>query len=211
MHSYYYEYTCRSGSLISAASACIRWEPMWLGPDFDPDELADHGSRRRRRIRYAWQQTAAMVRLLAECGLPRRKFLPAVSDELLARCAAAADEGGIDARALSRRERRALTLMYEGAATYNSQFEEEEEMLDLVQFKQLVLGLWPAGAAADDEDGYESEEGEEGEWYESYEGEEGDPAGDDEGTFWGPSPFIRGANPVEAPNYYPSYWSSFYP
>ena len=95
-----------------------------------------------------------MVRLLAECGLPRRKFLPAVSDEPLARRAAADDEGGLDTRALPRQERRALNLLCEGAAECNGQFEEEAEMLDLTQFKQLVLGLWPPGAAAD-EDGSE--------------------------------------------------------
>ena len=115
-----------------------------------------------------------MVRLLAECGLPRRKFLPAVSDELLARCAAADDEGGLDTRALPREERRALTWLYEGAASYNGQFAEEEEMIDLMQFKQLVLGLWPSGAAAD-EDGSESVDGDEGdEGEEEGEGEEWD-------------------------------------
>ena len=155
-----------------------------MGPDFDPDELAYHGSRGRRQIRggYVWQQTAAMVRLLAECGLPRRKFLPAVSDELLARCAAADEEGGLDTHALPRQERRALNLLCEGAAAYNGQFEEEAEMLDLRQFKQLVLGLWPPGAAAD-EDGSESVEGEEGEegeaGEEGEEGEEGDSEDDD--------------------------------
>ena len=113
---------------------------------------------------YVWQQTAAMVRLLVECGLPRRKFLPAVSDELLARCAAAdeEDERGLDVSTLPRHEQRALNLLFEGAAEYNSQFEEAEEALDLTQFKQLVFGLWPPGAAADEDDS-EGDEGDEGE------------------------------------------------
>ena len=171
---------------------------MWLGPNFDPDELFGVGSRGRRQIRgkYVWQQTAAMVRLLAECGLPHRKFLPVISDELLARCAAADDEGGLDTRALSREQRRTLTLLYEGAASYNGQFAEEEEMIDLMQFKQLVLGLWPSGAAADgsesvegdedeeDEEGEEDEEDEEGEEgeedEEGEEGEEGEESEEDE-------------------------------
>ena len=120
-----------------------------------------------------------MVRLLAECGLPRRKFLPAVSDELLARCAAAQeeDERGLDVSTLPRQERRALNLLFAGAAEYNGQFDEEEEMLDLTQFKQLVLGLWPPGAAADEDEseGDEADEGDEGgEGGEEGEGEEWD-------------------------------------
>ena len=85
--------------------------------------------------------------------------------------AAADEEGGLDTRALPRQERRALNLLCEGAAECNGQFEEEAEMLDLTQFKQLVLGLWPPGAAAD-EDG--SERGGRGERGGRREGEEGD-------------------------------------
>ena len=112
-----------------------------------------------------------MVRLLAELGLPSRKFLPPVSDETLAKCAAADAEGGLDPRTLPKAERRVLMKLYEASAAYNQQFEEEEEMLDMSQYRQLVLGLWPAGtnhsASVEEEEAAEEEmadvEGEEGE------------------------------------------------
>ena len=103
-----------------------------------------------------------MVRLLAELGLPSRKFLPPVSDETLAKCAAADAEGGLETRTLPKEERRALMKPYEASAEYNQQFEEEEEMLDMSQYRQLVLGLWPAGtdhsANVEEEEEEEEEE-----------------------------------------------------
>ena len=113
-----------------------------------------------------------MVRLLAELGLPSRQFLPPVSDETLAKCAAADAEGGLDPRTLPKEERNVLMKLYEGSAEYNQQFEEEEEMLDMSQYKQLVLGLWPAGTdhSASVEEEEEEEEGD----VEGQEGEEGE-------------------------------------
>ena len=120
-----------------------------------------------------------MVRLLAELGLPSRTFLPPVSDETLANCAAADAEGGLDPRTLPKAERRVLIKLYEASAAYNQQFEEEEEMLDMSQYKQLVLGLWPAGtdhSASVEEEEAEEEEAEEEESgdVEGEEGEEGE-------------------------------------
>ena len=119
-----------------------------------------------------WKQTAEMVRLLAELGLPSRQFLPPVSDETLAKCAAADAEGGLDPRTLPKEERRVLMKLYEASAACNQQFEEEEEMLDMAQYRQLVLGLWPAGTdhSASVEEEEEEEEGD----VEGQEGEEGE-------------------------------------
>ena len=118
-----------------------------------------------------------MVRLLAELGLPSRKFLPPVSDETLAKCAAADAEGGLDPRTLPKEERRVLMKLYEASAEYNQQFEEEEAMLDMSQYRHLVLGLWPAGT--DHGASVEEEEEEKGD-VEGEEGEEGEEEGEEE-------------------------------
>ena len=121
-----------------------------------------------------------MVRLLAELGLPSRTFLPPVSDETLAKCAAADAEGGLDPRTLPKAERRVLMKLYEASAAYNQQFEEEEEMLDMSQYRQLVLGLWPAGtdhsASVEEEEAEEEESGD----VEGEEGEEGEEEDEEE-------------------------------
>lgn len=131
-----------------------QYQRLWLGPDFDPDELVHESQESRSRIRkgLVWLQTVAMLKLLIECGLPRRLFVPAVSDELLA---------GLRA-GVSSREMQAFQRFQKGRDEYNSQFDFaglEGKMLEQNQFKQLLFDLWPQGAAAgdDDEGGYESE------------------------------------------------------
>ena len=143
-----------------------QYQMIWLGPNFDPEELRYEGSHGRRRIRsgYVWQQVREMIRLLAACGMPAHKFLPRVSADKIEEIKACTNSR-LDPSDMSREERREVQALASSAGEYNGQFENEDEMLDIGQFLVWLQGLWPSGtpmtyAAAD---GAKSESESEGE------------------------------------------------
>ena len=164
----------------------LQYQVIWLGPDFDPDELGCEGSRGRRRIRsgYVWLQVVEMIRLLAELGMPARNFLPRVSAEKIEEIKADKNATGrLDFSGLPKQELRALMSLSAANGEYNGQFEDEGEMLDLTQFHAWLRGLWPSGtttAGAADE-AAESEDESEGESEGENEGEMDEDDSDDGG------------------------------
>lgn len=166
---------------LTQSVVCHGYPAMtWLGPDFDPDELIYEGSRGRRMIRakYVWRQVFEMLQVLAECGMPMRKLVPRVSEQLMTAVRECEDDRGLDISGLPKGERKALSSLSQASAEYNEQFEGWDAMIDLTQFVELLRGVWSGSAGAADEgpegeaaagDGSE-DEGEEGEG----EGEDGD-------------------------------------
>ena len=161
----------------------LQYQVIWLGPDFDPDELGCEGSRGRRRIRsgYVWLQVVEMIRLLVELGMPAHKFLPRVSAERLKEIEADKESGKLADVTyfdeLPNQERRALVSLTRANGEYNSQFEDAADMLEPSGFHAWLRGLWPSGttaaaAAAEDEESEGESDGVESE-------------GDADGYMWG--------------------------
>ena len=149
----------------------LQYQVIWLGPDFDPDELGCEGSRGRRRIRsgYVWVQVVEMIRLLVELGMPAHKFLPRVSAERLEEIEADKKSGKLADVTyfddLPNQERRALESLTRANGEYNGQFEDAADMLEPSEFHAWLRGLWPSGtttaaAAAEDEESDGETEGE---------------------------------------------------
>jgi len=141
---------------------------IWLGPDYDPEELVFCGKRERRciRLQRVWATTEKMIRHLAHLGLPRGRFVPNVSEEILESAIKAQKERRrFGTGALSRADRKAFDDLYEATAAYNMQFELQSERLGMGEFLEMLRGMWPAGYVSDAEgsDGQEESDSE-GSW-----------------------------------------------
>lgn len=178
----------------------LQYQVIWLGPDFDPDELGCEGSRGRRCIRsgYVWVQVVEMIRLLVELGMPAHKFLPRVSAERIEEIEA--DWNNTSGKLLAvnyfsdfpSQERRALESLALANEGYNQQFQDVADRLDPFKFHAWLLGLWPSGtttaaAAAEDEESESESEGEESEGEDvgtNLYGGYGDMSSDDDSSEW---------------------------
>ena len=105
-----------------------------------------------RRSQRVWATTEKMIRHLARLGLPRGRFVPKVSDEVLQSVTRKQKERrGSGTAALSRSDRKAVADLYEATAAYNMQFELQSERLEMGQFLEDLRGMWPAGYVSDAE------------------------------------------------------------